>query len=97
MNHEIISIPPYDQVPKVRKEIEEIENLIETRINIIDKIDFKIQTSKNKFEIYTDKFILTYISEKEEIIGWKNKIQEDIISHFFLSIAFCKNEMQKNW
>ena len=96
MNQEIIRIPPYDQVPKVRKEIEEIENLIETRMNLIDKIDKKVQKQNIK-ELYSDKFFTTFISEQEDSISWKNKIEEDVISHFFLCIAFCRNEMQKNW
>jgi len=96
MNQEIIRIPPYDQVPKVRKEIEEIENLIETRMNLIDKIDKKVQKQNIK-ELYSDKFYTTFISEQEDSISWKNKIEEDVISHFFLCIAFCRNEMQKNW
>ncbi len=97
MNHEIIRIPPYDQVPKVRKEIEEIENLIETRMNMIDKIDNKNQNAKPKNETYRDNFIFSLFSDKEDLIGWKNKIEEDIVSHFFLCSAFCRNEMQKNW
>ena len=65
-------------------------------MNLIDKIDKKVQKQNIK-ELYSDKFYTTLISEQEDSISWKNKIEEDVISHFFLCIAFCRNEMQKNW
>lgn len=97
MNHEMTLIPPYDQVPKVRKEIEEIEILIENRLSILEILDQKLQKGKVINEIYNDTFSKESIDNMENLIGWKNKINEDVISHFFLCIAFCKNEMQKNW
>ncbi len=93
MIKEVIKIPPYDQIPKVRKEIEEIENLIETRLSLIDQLDAKIHNSKN----YSECNLISILNEKEDILGWKNNHEEDIISHYFLSLAFSKNESLKNW
>jgi len=102
MIQEKIRIPPYDQVPKIRKDIEEIEKLIETRMKLLEKIDKKLNPNKLQNETIANKYnyqdLKNLIPEQEGLIGWKNNnIDDDIISHMFLCLAFCKNETQKNW
>ena len=87
------SIPLYNLPPSGNIHVETLESLINIRHEILHAIESKNpneQTSR-----YT--YIKTLLQKNEPKIGWETQTESDIISHFILSLAFCKNDQDRLW
>jgi DNA primase large subunit len=82
--------PLYDSIPSSKIQVEELEELLNCRFNILTAIDFKFQTDKNVK-------LTHFLNDNEKKIGWTEKIENDKISHYILSLALCNTEQDRNW
>ena len=89
MQKEKVKIPPYDFHPTKIVKTEEVGNLMEIRLSILDKLESK-QTN------LTSNLFPTFLGTKEDSLGWLKSPHNDIISHYFLCLAYCKNELNRN-
>jgi hypothetical protein len=89
---EKVKIPPYDNIPKNSLLMEELEKLMDARIILLDEI------SKTKKIIENTNYlpIEEKLIKNEDIIGWTNNGESDLISFYFICLAFCKQETEKN-
>jgi len=87
----------YQQPPNGLIEVEDLENLIIKRLALLEFLEGKML--KNEFaksSLSNNKTVEVEI-ENYDILSWKTNPENDINSHFILSIAFCKNEQLRNW
>jgi DNA primase large subunit len=87
-------IPLYKTPPQGCINVETLESLINTRHSILHMIE-----SKNQNEVQSGKttIIKQALDKYETQIGWESNVENDIVSHFVLSLAFCKNEQDRIW
>ncbi len=98
-----ISPPLYDSAPSGKMLVEELDDLLTTRYTLINDIEARIQHEREKADKTTSSyrypFMNPLINNKlhEGKIGWGEKIENDKTSHFLMSLAFCKNDQDRNW
>jgi DNA primase large subunit len=86
------TIPLYNQPPSGNILLDELELITQTRMLLLDIIETSIHKKDDKFISVKMQFV-----EKEPLIGWTNKIDNDIASHYVLATAFCKTDQERNW
>jgi len=97
MLKEKVKIPPYDTIPKNSLLMEELEKLMDTRITLIDEIVKLRKIDKRMEDSIRYKNLNPLLNKHEDIIGWINNSESDLISFYFICLAFCKQEIEKNW
>jgi DNA primase large subunit len=99
------NVPIYDNAPTGRLQVEELDDLLTTRDNLLHIIEGRIQHEKDKGSDNTSNSRYRYhylnpcLLEKtlEGKIGWEKNIENDKTSHFLMALAFCKNDQDRNW
>lgn len=82
-----VQIPLYNDPPEGFKQLEELEKIVLARINILDQFENK---EKDSYKIILSKEDY----DKSPITLDKNP-ENDVISHFLLCVANCKNEQTR--
>lgn len=99
------NVPIYDNAPTGKLQVEELDDLLSTRDNLLHIIEGRIQHEKEKgFDNtsnsrYRYHYLNPCLLEKtlEGKIGWEKNIENDKTSHFLMSLGFCKNDQDRNW
>jgi DNA primase large subunit len=86
------TIPLYDQPPNGTISLDDLETLITTRMFLLDTVEASIHKKDEKFNSL--KIIL---NDKNQLIGWPEKVDNDIASHYVLATAFCKTDQERTW
>ena len=96
MLKEKVKIPPYENLPKNSLLMEELEKLMDVRIQLIDEISRLRKNEKRMEDIVRYKSLDINLNKQEDIIGWINNSENDVVSFYFICLAFCKLETEKN-
>jgi DNA primase large subunit len=99
------NVPLYDNAPTGKLQVEELDDLLSTRDNLLHNIEARIQLEKEKGSEnssgsrYRYHYLNPYLLDKtnEGKIGWEKNIENDKTSHFLMALAFCKNDQDRNW
>ena len=87
------TIPLYTTPPAGVALYEDLEHLLITRDTLLNSIEsFCMNQSDPKINS-----IKSALMKYDDIIGWEKAIENDKISHFVLSLAFCKTEQERIW
>ena len=87
------TIPLYTTPPAGVALYEDLEHLLITRDTLLNSIEsFCMNQSDPKINS-----IKSALMKYDDIIGWEKAIENDKISHFVLSLAFCKKEQERIW
>lgn len=97
MLKERIKIPPYEDLPLKKVKIEQLETLLEKRMQILDKLDAKIQIKEGRTVYLEENFLEKILKQEEDSLDWKTNPEDDVISLYFLCLAFCKTDSFKTW
>lgn len=97
-NNQQITVPLYDSAPTGSILTEELESLISTRIQILNHVEARGQKS-DAANMSSASFGNLFLPNIESNIGWLNSEtnSNDKVSHFIVSIAFCRNEQERTW
>jgi DNA primase large subunit len=85
-------IPLYHSPPTINIMLDELEKIVQLRIQALDYLESDTQRKDEKHST-----LRTFLINHEKEIGWNNNMENDIASHFVLSVAFCKSEQDRNW
>jgi len=86
-------VPLYNTPPAGIALYEDLEHLLITRDTLLNSIE-SLSLNQTDNKINTIKRIL---EGYEETIGWKTAMENDKVSHFILSLGFCKTEQERIW
>jgi len=88
-----ITIPLYTTPPAGVALYEDLEHLLITRDVLLNSIEsFCMNQSEPKLNS-----IKSTLNKYDDTIGWDKAMENDKISHFVLSLAFCKTEQERIW
>jgi hypothetical protein len=96
MLKEKVKIPPYDTIPKNSLLMEELEKLMDARIFLLDEISKAKKIDRKMEEDKKFKILESSLNNSEDIIGWINNGESDLVSFYFICLAFCKQETERN-
>lgn len=90
-------IPLYDSAPAGQIQVEELEELLTMRHDLLHSLETRYQKLENDNKISAP--IVNFLQSYETKIGWgaQNTIDNDKTSHFILSLAFCKTDQERFW
>ena len=91
-------MPIYNSLPFENIQIDQLENLLSERMNLLDFIDQKIQTQTASNQDQTSLSIKNKIIN-QQTLAWDNEegLKNDNISFFLIGMAFCKQEATRIW
>jgi len=104
MNSKNVQPQFYQSAPSCQMDLDEIETLVNNRLLKLEYIESRFPQAKNN--VTTMDLLINRIEYEDiktgdgnqlSIINWDSQKNNDIISHFILAIAFCKNEQHRNW
>jgi DNA primase large subunit len=88
------NIPTYNSSPSGVIQVEELEELLSLRHELLHNIEARQQfLEAEKTQISFKPLIQNYESK----IGWTTNLENDKTSHFILSLAFCKTDQERLW
>lgn len=91
--NENIIFPKYDSFPTNKINIDDLQSIITSRIILIDYIDSLIISKGSAF---SNPNRLKYLLSDSSIC-WKSNLNNDNTSFFFVALAFCNQDSQRNW
>jgi DNA primase large subunit len=87
------SIPLYTTPPAGIALYEDLEHLLITRDTLLNSIE---SSTMNQSDIKLGSLKNT-LMKYENTIGWTTAMENDKVSHFILSLAFCKTDQERIW